>query len=180
MGTDANVTEELLMSPHWTRLLITLLALIVIAVGLAACGGASEPQLPDTTAASVIAYLDDVDYAESWELWPGLGEKYAGEDPHGMLLTTYLNPAALDALDAKAGIMPNGAIIVKENYTPQGVLAANTVMYKKSGYNPDHNDWFWLKVLADGTVEKEGKVEGCQTCHGDVADNDYVWTGLLK
>ncbi len=53
-------------------------------------------------------------------------------------------------------------------------------MYKKSGYNPDHNDWFWLKVLADGTVEKQGKVEGCQTCHGEVADNDYVWTGRLK
>ena len=83
--------------------MITLLALMVIAVGLAPCGGSSEPQLLDTTAASVIAYLDDVDYTESWELWPGLGEKYAGEDPHGMLLTTYLNPAAFDALDAKGG-----------------------------------------------------------------------------
>ena len=49
-------------------------------------------------------------------------------------------------------------------------------MYKKSGCNADHNDWFWLKVLADGTVDKQGKVEGCQTCHGEVADNDYVWT----
>ena len=78
MGTDTNVTEELLMSPHWARILITLLALMVIAVGLAACGGASEPELPDTTAASVVAYLDEVDYTESWELWPGLGEKYEG------------------------------------------------------------------------------------------------------
>ena len=40
--------------------------------------------------------------------------------------------------------MPSGAIIVKENYTPAGELAATTVMYKKSGYNPDHNDWFWI------------------------------------
>ena len=73
-----------------------------------------------------------------------------------------------------------GAIIIKENYTPAGELAANTVMYKKSGYNLEHNDWFWLKVLADGRVEKEGMVEGCQNCHGDVAENDYVWTGSLK
>ena len=43
--------------------------------------------------------------------------------------------------------MPDGAIIVKENYTAKGELQANTVMYKKSGYNPEHNDWFWLKVL---------------------------------
>ena len=109
-----------------------------------------------------------------------MGEKYAGGDPHGMLLTTYLNPAAYGALQSKAGVMPDGAIIVKENYTPEGDLAANTVMYKTSSYNPDHNDWFWLKVLADGTVEKEGMVEGCQNCHGEVKDNDYVWTELLK
>ena len=50
-------------------------------------------------------------------------------------------------------------------------------MYKKSGYNPQHNDWFWVKALADGTVEKEGMVEGCQNCHGDVKENDYIWTG---
>ena len=50
-------------------------------------------------------------------------------------------------------------------------------MYKKSGYNPDHNDWFWVKELADGTVEKEGKVMGCQDCHQDchIDGTDYVW-----
>ncbi len=148
-------------------------------LAIAACGS-GEPELPDTTADSVVAYLDDVDYQDSWKLWPGLGEKYAGDDPHGMLLTTYLNPAAYDALTGKDGIMPEGAVMVKENYTPEGELAATTTMYKKSGCNADHNDWFWLKVLADGTVDKQGKVEGCQTCHGEVADNDYVWTGQLN
>ena len=149
-------------------------------IAVAACGGSDEPELPDATAASVLAYLEEMDYQQSWELWPGKGEKYEGGEPHGMLLTTYLNPAAYDALDGKDGVMPNGAILVKENYTPESNYAANTVMHKMSGYNPDHNDWFWLKVLADGTVEKEGMVEGCQNCHGEVRDNDYVWTGLLK
>ncbi len=92
---------------------------MVVAVGLAACGGSSEPELPDTTAASVIANLEEADYAESWESWPGLGEKYEGGDPHGILLTTYLNPAAYDALDGKEGVIPNGAIIVKENTLPK-------------------------------------------------------------
>ena len=146
---------------------------------VAACGG-SEPELPATSADAVIAYLEEAGYQDSWELWPGLSEKYPSEEPHGMLLTTYLNRAAYDALDGKEGAMPDGAIIVKENYTSDGDFAANTVMYKSSGYNPDHNDWFWLKVLADGTVEKQGMVEGCQTCHGDVRDNDYIWTGPLK
>ena len=84
------------------------------------------------------------------------------------------------SLIIKAGVMPNGAIVLKENYTPEEKLAATTVMYKKTGYNPDHNDWYWLKVLADGTVDKEGMVMGCQECHGDVKDNDYIWTGALE
>ncbi|MCY4087286.1 MAG: hypothetical protein OXG37_10540 [Actinomycetia bacterium] len=33
-------------------------------------------------------------------------------------------------------------------------------MYKKkAGYNPVGSGWFWLKVLADGTAEKEGTVD---------------------
>ena len=167
------------MSLRHARLLVPLFVLFAGVMTITA-SGSGEPEWPDTTADSVLAYLDEVDYRESWELWPGLGEKYPGGDPHGMLMTTYLNPAAYDALDQKNGFMPNGAIIVKENYTPEGDLAATTTMFKKAGYNPDHNNWFWLKVLADGTVEKQGKVEGCQTCHGEVADNDYVWTGQLN
>ncbi len=139
---------------------------------LAACGGSSEPELPDTASASMRAYLDEVDYQnnEDWKLWPGTTEMYQGEDPHGAKLTTRLNPAAFDAI---GGTMPNGAIIVKENYTPAGELAATTVMYKSTGYNPEHNDWYWLKELADGTIEKEGMVMGCQDCHVD--GTDYVW-----
>ena len=148
------------------------LGILSVVLVLAACGGASEPELPDTTAASVMAYLDEVDYQnnEDWKLWPGTSEKYQGEDPHGATLTTRLNPAAFDAI---GGTMPEGAIIVKENYLPSGDFDAVTVMYKKSGYNPDHNDWYWLKELADGTVAKEGQVMGCQDCHVD--GTDYVW-----
>ena len=171
------------------RILFWLSALGILSVALlvAACGSSGEPELPDTTSASsgepelpdttsasVLAYLEEVDYQnnDAWKLWPGTEEKYQGDDPHGMLLTTYLNPAAFEAVE-KSATTPDGSIIVKENYTPAGDHAANTIMYKKSGYNPDHSNWFWLKVLADGTVEKEGRVEGCQQCHGDVPD--YVW-----
>lgn len=156
----------------------TLVAILLVAcIGIVACGGSDEPDLPDTTAASVVAYLDEVDYQGSWETWPGLPKQYQGADPHGMLLTTYLNSAALEVVKDGGTTMPDGAILVKENFTPGGVLAATTIMYKKAGYDAEHNDWFWAKVLADGTVEKEGQVEGCQTCHGAAIDNDYVMTG---
>ena len=124
------------MPAYRMRFLIPVLVLIVGALTVTACGASDQPELPDTSSASLLACLEEVDYQQSWKLWPGLGEKYEGGDPHGMLLTTYLNPAAYDALQSKAGAMPDGAIIVKENYTPEGDLAASTVMYKKSGYNP--------------------------------------------
>ncbi len=171
---------DLIMPIRAIRSWIPVLALMGACVGAVSCGGSDTPDLPDTNATAVMDYLEQVNYQESWELWPGFGEMHRGGDPHGTLLTTYLNPVALDALNSKSGSMPDGAIIVKENYTPEGVLDATTVMFKKAGYNPEHNDWFWSKVGADGSVQKEGKVEGCQACHGDVRDNDYVFTGSLQ
>jgi hypothetical protein len=143
-------------------------------------GAPSQPSLPDTEATALMNYLQSVNYQNNWELWPGKGEKYEGPPPHGMLLTTYLNEAAFNALTGNAESLPDGSIIVKENYTPEGVLDATTVMYKVSGYNPEHNDWFWTKIAADGTVQEEGKVEGCQTCHGQQSDNDYILTSPLN
>ena len=136
--------------------------------------------MPDTTAAALWAHLEDVDYRAAWSLWPEKGELYAGQQPHGMLLTTYLNAPAMDALTDKAGTMPAGAIVVKENYMPDSTLAATTVMYKVAGYNADAGNWFYLKRLADGTVEASGRVPGCMGCHAQQADNDYLFTGSLS
>ena len=48
--------------------------------------------------------------------------------------------------------MPNGAIIVKENYTADGASELIAIMDKVRGYNPDNNDWLWAKVSASGEV----------------------------
>lgn len=120
--------------------------------------------LPDTTAQAVWAYLQEVDY-RGWELWPGKGELYEGTEPHGMRLTTYLNGAAHDALTTGSGPMPNGAIIVKENYRPDSTLAAVTVMYSAEGYDAEHNDYFWAKYQTDGSVDAAGRVQSCISCH---------------
>ena len=83
------------MSLRTMSLLVPMLALMAMAIAIAGCGGADEPELPGTTASSVLSYLEETDYQESWELWPGLGEKYTGQEPHGMLLTTYSKPGRL-------------------------------------------------------------------------------------
>lgn len=134
---------------------------------------------PDTTAGALWAHLEQADY-RTWPLWPGKATLYTGTEPHGMLLTTYLNGAALDAVTNKAGRMPAGAVIVKENYMPDSTLAAITIMYKAPGYNSQVGDWFFMKRLADGTVEASGRVAGCQGCHASKAANDYLFTGSLS
>lgn len=145
---------------------------------------AQQVQRPDTTGAALWAYLQAVNYQDAWQTWPGKGKFYTGQEPHGMLLTTYLNDLAYDALTNKAGRFPAGAIIVKVNYAPDSTLAAVTTMYKVAGYNPQAADWFWVKHLADGSVDMNGMAQGrvamCIGCHGVKQDNDYIYTGSLK
>lgn len=166
----------------------------------AACGGAEEAEeadmasdaevadpapaheifeRPDTTLEAVWSHLQEADYQNNWELWPGKDEFYSGTDPHGMLLTTYVNPAAHQAIEMTQGEMPVGAIVVKENYMPDSTLAATTVMYKTQDFNPDHNNWWFLKRNADGSVDAAGRGQGCEDCHGNMADNDYIFTSQL-
>ena len=139
--------------------------------------------LPEASAEAVLAYLTAADFRNSWDLWPGKGEKYEGTEPHGALLTTYLNPAAAQAAADGAGQMPPGAIVVKDNFMPDGMLGASTAMYKIEGYNPEAGDWWWAKFMPDGTVDMDGmaqgRVEMCIACHAKGADNDYLLTGSI-
>ncbi len=140
-------------------------------------GAQAEP-----SAATLWTHLNRTGYT-SWPLWPGKGERYEGGAPHGALLTTYLNDLAHDALTSGAASMPDGAIIVKENYSPGGELMAVTTMHKVAGYNPEAADWHWVKFLPDGSVDNggmaQGKVPMCIGCHAQQAANDYVLTAPL-
>lgn len=138
------------------------------------------PALPAPEGQAVIAYITKDNPYQKWQMWPGKEALYTGQHPHGAFLTTYVTPQAYDAIENKAGQIPADALIVKENYSPEKQLAAVTVMYKKEGYNPEAGDWFWLKYLPDGTIEKEGKAEGCINCHGTRKDNDYIFTSPIK
>lgn len=133
--------------------------------------------VPDTTDAALWSYLQEQDYA-SWPKFPGKGERYAGTEPHGALLTTYVNELARDALTNGAVTLPPGAILVKENYMPDSTLAAITVMHKVQGYDGDHSDWYWAKYDAAGVAEASGRVASCAECHGSHADRDYLMTAL--
>ncbi len=140
----------------------------------------TPPEASDTQAEAraqtLWASLQQANYADNWTTVPGKGTLYRGQGPHGMLLSTYLNPAAAKAMAEKPGSMPDGAIIVKENYKPDKTLAAITVMVKENGYSPEYGDWFWVKYAPDGSVQAAGQPAGCISCHGSVRSNDYIFT----
>jgi hypothetical protein len=117
-----------------------------------------------------------VKYRESWRLWPGKPRLYKGTEPHGMLLTTYANDIAQRALArGQVASLPEGSIIVKENYMPDSTFAAATVMYKVRGYNPDHQDWLFAKYDPAGKVDAFGRAPMCQACHQG-AKSGYIYT----
>lgn len=138
----------------------------------------STPAMPDTTADAVWAHLQQANY-QSWPLWPGKEPMAAGTDPHGAWLNVYVNEMARDAVSNKAGAMPRGAMIVKENHGPDKQLTAVSVMYKgPDGYNANANNWFWLQRMANGDVKASGQVEMCESCHR--SGTDYVRTDGLR
>lgn len=160
------------------RWILILVAVLIIAPVLCTADGGTA--LPAADGKAVFDYITNIDSYQNWQLWPDKGKLYKGQHPHGAFLTTYLNEAALSAVQGKTGMIPDGAIIVKENYTPEKKLAAITVMYKTNGYNPEAGDYFWVKYAPDGTIQKEGKVEGCINCHRSVETNDWLFTGPIK
>jgi hypothetical protein len=138
-------------------------------------------EAPAADGAAVIAFLEAADFQNTWQHLPETEPLYTGQDPHGALLSTYFNAIALKAIEEKAGSIPAGGMVVKENFMPDGTLAATTVMYKAAGYeNAEANGWFFLKYTADGEIEAEGMVPGCTECHGDVKDNDFLFTVDVK
>lgn len=156
--------------------------LLFIAALFSGCVGTETPKAgaPEADGKALYNYITTEKNYKNWKMWPGKGELYNGTEPHGALLTTYVTDAAFSAVEGKRGSIPDGSIIVKENYMPDKTLDAITVMYKIKGYDADNNDWFWAKYSPDGTVQDEGKIQGCIDCHGQRRDHDLIWTSDLK
>ena len=153
-------------------LIFIALGLIVSAVALA---GAGE-NLPSADAGKLWTYMTETNHYQGWGYWPGYAGMYPGKSPHGKYLKLFANPIALKA--AREGKpMPDGAILVKENYGgDKKTLKAVTPMYKVKGYNPEGGDWFWVKYGPNGKIQAAGKPKGCVDCHRAVKDKDWVFT----
>ncbi len=126
-----------------------------------------------------LSYITEVKPYKEWDLWPGTEKMYEGTEPHGVLLTTYVNKQALKGIEQgmlEQG-MPDGSIIVKENYSADKELINVTSMYKRKGYNPEAGDWFWIVHTPDKEVDNAGKIGMCISCHSQMEHRDYLFIG---
>jgi hypothetical protein len=137
---------------------------VVITVTTIATITMAMSHLPEPEADAFWTYISETNPYTNWEMWPGKDGFYPGTSPHGAFLKLFVNDVALKALKEDAP-MPDGAIIVKENYDKDKQFMAITPMYLKKGYNPEAGDWFWTKYGPEGALMAAGKVEGCINCH---------------
>jgi hypothetical protein len=125
-------------------------------------------------------YITEENPYKDYPRWPGKEDFYESTMPPGNILKLYINDIALDTVVNKGGVFPDGALLIKENYTDDKELFLITIMYKVKGFNPAGHDWYWIKYKPDGEARLEGKVDPCINCHIGVAGNDYIFTGSIK
>jgi hypothetical protein len=157
---------------------VLLIFLIILIVATSACE-VTQTEKPEVDAEALWTHISSETPYKEWSLWPGTGE-YSEATVHASYVTTYVNDVAKKAIEEKRGTLPDGTIIVKENYKADKTLGAIAVMKKVEGYNPEVNDWYFAKYKPNGEVDKEEKISKCTGCHGAVSENDYIYTGKLK
>jgi hypothetical protein len=162
----------------------------ILTMGQLACKNESSENLPsageaaldrpEPTGSAVLEFISKRDDYRQWPLYPGKIVLSPGRHPHGSLLITYVSPNTLKALRNRTGRLPDGAILIKENYSRQKKLLSTTVMYRLEGYNPTGGDWFWLKISPNRLILEEGKVKECIECHRAVQNNDWIFSGSVE
>lgn len=153
------------------KMAVSFVTLCFLAIPVASMAG----DMPKADGKALWGYMTKQSPYQKWQHWPGLPGVYEGKPPHGAFLQVFVNDVALKAAKS-GGVMPDGAIIVKENIGKDGkTVMAITPMYKVKGYNPSGGDWFWAKYKANGAIDKEGKVGGCINCHEAVKDTNWIF-----
>jgi len=164
---------------------VLFIALALVAAACQAGGDEAGADLPDAEGAAVMDYVTETNPYTEWGTWPSdqwndFDVNLVSGAPHGNVVRIYVNEIALEAADGFDDELPEGSMIVKENYVgtdPEspGELDAVTIMYKVDGFNAEANDWFWVKAKPDGSqIDAEGAVDGCIGCHSQDGNDDYV------
>jgi hypothetical protein len=131
----------------------------------------AEPSKEETNQLAIELWNDEVTWFETWDLIPGTTELHEShENPHGKFGSVFGNELAVATVEHGSKVMPEGAIIARENFNDRKELLRITVMLKRDG------EWFWVVYSPDGVVELAGKLNKCMECHSKALnDKVYFW-----
>jgi len=146
-----------------------------------------ESKAPEEIASGLWRLMKSENFSDRWQMWPGTDTLYKGSDPHGALLTTYINSTGYEAVFKREKELPPGTIIAMENYMEDKTLEAIDVMYNLVPFDPEHGNWFWVKFAPDGklfkverdgeTLTLAGKITECIECHSaSSSGTQYIMT----
>ncbi len=130
---------------------------------------------------------------DGYDGWIMQSEIMPGKSPHGAFVRLYYNIITIDGMAYH--------VVVKDNYGGEGVtlemvkaspgdhlMAVTPMVQREVGYDPDNNDWYWVKYGPDGVVAgndmkvamagrvAKGMPMGCIACHAKAGDGDYLFT----
>ncbi len=112
----------------------------------------------------------------NWPLFPGSTKFMKSESPHALHITVHVNSMAFDAIESNAQAMPNGSIVVADNYN-DNLIIESILMKKKIT-----NRWFWGLITPNGTIESAGfdsnnrMLVECINCHSTAPrDFTHLW-----
>jgi hypothetical protein len=161
------------------------------------------------TIESIVPFGSDVDVAYSQDLWKVLLKAklvgpesirslpYEGQEPHGVILeqlSTHIKIKGYTGkVYVKSNYMGDGITRSKVVNDPSSYIKAVTVMFKRQkGYDPDNQNWFWVKYKPDGSLHAnpkgmllagrvaKGMKKGCITCHITAAGGDYLFNNTAE
>jgi len=148
----------------------------------ASSGMDAGPMGPQTAepSAQTAELLAQIEGYQDWPNFPENTSPTESESHLGLYVLAFYNPIDGDAITNHTLPLPDGAIIVKNNYADSAgtQLRAVTIMSKRSGM------WYWAKTTPDGRVfvgpngaPAEGTdVQSCINCHMGASANDMVFT----
>ena len=164
-----------------------LVASLLILSSLGACTGVAEvpatatavPTMAPTFTPEPECSADVEPDFKGYPTWTKVNPKPI--QGHETFVNIYVDDAAKDIyLSASGRTFPVCSRVVKTHLVgaEDETITAVTVMVKMpTGFDPEHNDWWWGMYDKDGEVaEMSGKVAVCIACHQPVVDADYVFS----